>query len=160
MEIRAALEAVRVLPRPLAVWSDSRYVVDCFQKSWWRKWQANGWKNSQKEPVKNRDLWEPFVELVATGDVTFEWVKGHSGVDLNEVADRLANAGMLGEPMPAPLDLAATVVAATKAAAGGRRFVVDAKWSAPCKACGDRYSQGAKVTKSEVGWVHADCAPA
>ena len=46
------------------VWSDSRYVVDCFEKSWWRKWVANGWVNSKKEAVKNRDLWEPFVELV------------------------------------------------------------------------------------------------
>lgn len=158
MEIQAALEAVRALPRPLTVWSDSRYVVDCFQKSWWRKWVTNGWVNSQKQPVKNRDLWEPFVELVAAGGVTFEWVKGHSGVDLNEVADRLANAGMLGEPVSAPLDLAATVVAATEAAAGGKRFVVTAKWSAPCKVCGDRYTKGANVTKNEIGWVHAECA--
>ena len=123
MEIRAAFEAVRALPRPLTVWSDSRYVVDCFEKSWWRNWLANGWVNSKKEPVKNRDLWEPFVELVAAGDVSFRWVKGHSGVDLNEVADRLANAGMLGEPVSAPLDLAAAVVAATE------RSAADASWS-------------------------------
>jgi hypothetical protein len=91
--------------------------------------------------------------------VSFEWVKGHSGVDLNEVADRLANAGMLGEQVSAPLDLTATVVAATEAATAGRRFVVTARWSAPCKACGERYSPGASVTKNEVGWVHAECAP-
>ena len=83
--------------------------------------------------------------------------EGALGVDLNEVADRLANAGMLGESISAPLDLAATVVAATEAAAGGSRFVVKAKWSAPCKACGERYSRGANVTKNEVGWVHAAC---
>ena len=155
---RAAFEAVRALPGPLTVWSDSRYVVDCFEKSWWRNWHKNGWINSKKEPVANRDLWEPFVELVVAGEVSFEWVKGHSGVDLNEVADRLANAGMLGESLSAPLDLAATVVAATEAASGGRRFVVSAKWSAACKACGDRYAVGASVTKNEVGWVHAECA--
>ena len=158
MEIQAAFEAVRALPGPLTVWSDSRYVVDCFEKSWWRNWHKNGWINSKKEPVANRDLWEPFVELVVAGEVSFEWVKGPSGVDLNEVADRLANAGMLGEPLSAPLDLAATVVAATEAASGGRRFVVSAKWSAACKACGDRYAVGASVTKNEVGWVHAECA--
>jgi ribonuclease HI len=158
MEIRAALEAVRALPRPLTIWSDSRYVVDCFEKSWWRNWHRNGWVNSKKEPVKNRDLWEPFVELVADGGVAFQWVKGHSGVDLNEVADRLANAGMVGASLTAPLDLAATVVAAARAAKGGGRFVVGARWSAPCKVCGQRYPQGASVTKNDVGWVHAECA--
>ena len=126
MEIRAALEAARALPRPLTVWSDSKYVVDCFDKAWWRNWLANGWKTSQKQPVANRDLWEPLVE-VASADVTFRWVKGHSGVKLNEVADRLANAGMLGEAVTAPLDLAATVAAAARA---GRQFVVPATWSA------------------------------
>jgi len=154
MEIRAALEAVRVLPRPLTVWSDSKYVVNCFEQAWWRKWRANGWTNSKKEPVANRDLWEPLVEL-ATRDVTFRWVKGHSGVSLNEVADRLANAGMLGDVVTAPLDLAATVKAAASAA--GRRFVVPAKWTARCKACGGTYPVGASVTKNELGWVHADC---
>ena len=128
MEIRAALEAARALPRPLTVWSDSKYVVDCFDKEWWCKWLANGWKTSQKQPVANRDLWEPLVEVASAG-VTFRWVKGHSGVNLNEVADRLANAGMLGEAVTAPLDLAATVAAAAKA---GRRFVVPATWSARC----------------------------
>jgi ribonuclease HI len=154
MEIRAALEAARALPRPLTVWSDSKYVVDCFDKAWWRKWRANGWKTSQKQPVANRDLWEPLVE-VASADVTFRWVKGHSGVSLNEVADRLANAGMLGEAVTAPLDLAATVAAAAKA---GPRFVVPATWSARCKACGDRYTEGTSVTKNELGWVHEECA--
>lgn len=154
MEIRAALEAARALPRPLTVWSDSRYVVNCFEKSWWRKWQANGWKNSKKEPVANRDLFEPLIEI-ADG-VTFRWVKGHSGVNLNEVADRLANAGMLGTAMTAPLDLSATVKAATKAAS--KRFVVPATWTSTCKTCGDRYTEGTSVTKNDLGWVHAECA--
>ncbi|CAM3594434.1 ribonuclease H family protein [Nocardioides zeicaulis] len=160
MEIRAALEAVRALPRPLTVWSDSRYVVDCFERSWWRTWQRNGWLNSKKEPVKNRDLWEPFVELVATGKVSFRWVRGHSGVHLNEVADRLANAGMLGEPVAAPLDLAGLVLSAAQGAGTAGRFVVSAKWSANCKACGDRYSEGTSVTKTDVGWVHEECGAA
>jgi ribonuclease HI len=154
MEIRAALEAARSLPRPLTVWSDSKYVVDCFAKAWWRKWQANGWKTSQRQPVANRDVWEPLVE-VASADVTFRWVKGHSGVNLNEVADRLANAGMLGQPVTAPLDLAAMVAVAAHV---GRHFVVPAKWRAACKACGDRYSVGTSVTKTELGWVHEECA--
>lgn len=156
MEIRAALEAVRALPRPLVVWSDSKYVVNCFEQAWWRKWQANGWKNSKKEPVVNRDLWEPLVVAASTG-VKFRWVKGHSGVDLNEVADRLANAGMLGTAMAAPPNLANLVTVATKTA--HKRFVVTATWSARCKACGDPYTNGAGVTKGELGWVHLECAP-
>jgi ribonuclease HI len=154
MEIRAALEAAHALPQPLTVWSDSKYVVDCFAWGWWRKWQANGWKTQKKQPVANRDLWEPLVD-VASIDVTFQWVKGHSGVKLNEAADRLASAGMLGESLTAPLDL--TTMGAL-AANAGPRFAVLARWRATCKACGDHYNEGTKVTKNELGWVHQECA--
>jgi ribonuclease HI len=92
MEIQAALEAVRALPdSPLVVVSDSTYVVNCFRDGWWRGWIARGWLTSQKKPVVSRDLWEPLVELVNDrGDVTFRWVKGHSGDTMNDVVDRLA----------------------------------------------------------------------
>ena len=91
MEIQAALEAVRALPGPLVVVSDSTYVVNCFRDGWWRGWLARGWVNSAKKPVANRDLWEPLVALVAErGDVTFRWVKGHSGDPMNDLVDRLA----------------------------------------------------------------------
>lgn len=154
MEISAALEACRALAdRPgLVVFSDSTYVVNCLTKGWHRTWTSNGWLNSSKQPVANRDLWEPLIEL-ADQRVEFRWVKGHSGVALNEVADRLANAGMLGTEVTAPLDLAATVTAAS-----GPRFQVKARWSAACKACGERYAVGAGVTKSDLGWVHVECA--
>jgi ribonuclease HI len=91
MEIQAALEAVRALPGPLVVVSDSTYVVNCFRDGWWRGWLARGWTNSAKKPVANRDLWEPLVQLVGDrGDVTFRWVKGHSGDVMNDLVDRLA----------------------------------------------------------------------
>ncbi len=91
MEIRAALEAVRALEGPLVVVSDSTYVVNCFKNRWWSGWHARGWVNSAKKPVANRDLWEPLIELVLErGDVTFRWVKGHSGHPMNDLADRLA----------------------------------------------------------------------
>ena len=92
MEIQAALEAVRALAdSPLVVVSDSTYVVNCFRDGWWRGWQARGWLTSQKKPVVSRDLWEPLVELVNDrGDVTFRWVKGHSGDPMNDLVDRLA----------------------------------------------------------------------
>jgi len=92
MELSAAYEAVRSIEGPVHVVSDSTYVVNCFKDNWWRGWLKRGWKNSQKKPVANRDLWEPLIELYQVRDVTFEWVKGHSGDEWNDVADRLCVA--------------------------------------------------------------------
>ena len=93
MEIRAALEAVRALPGPLVVVSDSTYVVNCFRDGWWRGWRTRSWTTTARKPVANRDLWEPLVDLVEErGDVAFRWVKGHSGNRLNDLADELAVA--------------------------------------------------------------------
>jgi ribonuclease HI len=109
MEIMAAFEAVGALPGRLEVRSDSTYVVNCFRDRWWEGWLARGWVNSQRKPVANRDLWEPFVELVrGRGDVTFSWVKGHSGDRWNDVVDRLAveaireREGRSGDRPPEP----------------------------------------------------------
>jgi ribonuclease HI len=91
MEISAAYEAVKAHPGPLEVVSDSTYVVNCFRDRWWEGWIARGWTTSARKPVANRDLWEPFVGLVrARGDVTFRWVKGHSGDPMNDLVDLLA----------------------------------------------------------------------
>jgi ribonuclease HI len=91
MEITAAYEAVKAHPGPLDVVSDSTYVVNCFRDRWWEGWIKRGWKNTAKKPVANRDLWEPFVELVRRrDDVTFRWVKGHSGDKMNDLVDLLA----------------------------------------------------------------------
>src|SRR3954470_8463801 len=91
MEIQAALEAVRALDGPLVVVSDSTYVVNCFRDGWWRGWLARGWLTSAKKPVANRDLWEPLVDAVRQRrDVTFRWVKGHSGDRMNDLVDQLA----------------------------------------------------------------------
>jgi ribonuclease HI len=90
MEITAALEALRALPDPLEVVSDSTYVVNCFKQRWHDGWRANGWRNSQKRPVANRDLWEPFITLALERDVTFRWVKGHGTDRMNQLVDELA----------------------------------------------------------------------
>ena len=95
MELMAVLEALRALgvgseAGRIEVVSDSTYVVNCFRDGWWKNWQRNGWKNSKKQPVANADLWQPLVELVNLGDVTFRWVKGHSGDPMNDLVDRLA----------------------------------------------------------------------
>lgn len=95
MELMAVLEALRTLGAdseagPIEVVSDSTYVVNCFRDGWWKKWQMNGWRNTKKEPVANVDVWKPLVELVNAGDVTFRWVKGHSGDPMNDLVDQLA----------------------------------------------------------------------
>jgi len=95
MEVRAVIEALRALApdgRPVEIVSDSTYVVNCFRDGWWKKWERNGWKNSKRQPVANDDLWRPLVELVREGDVTFRWVKGHSGDPMNDRVDALAVA--------------------------------------------------------------------
>ena len=94
MEIMAATRAIQAFPeeQELVVVSDSTYVVKCFQDRWWQGWINRGWKNSQKQPVANRDLWEVLIPLVVESNrsVTFRWVKGHSGDHWNDMADELA----------------------------------------------------------------------
>ena len=93
MEIMAAYRAVLDHDEPLTVISDSTYVVNCFRDRWWQGWMQRDWKNSQRKPVANRDLWEPFIELYRSREqVFFEWVKGHAGDEMNDIADRLAVA--------------------------------------------------------------------
>lgn len=97
MEVYAVLDAIRTLGAggtPLEIVSDSTYVVNCFNDSWWVKWERNGWKNAKKQPVANADLWKPLIEVVRASDVTFRWVKGHSGHPMNELADQLAVAAI------------------------------------------------------------------
>jgi ribonuclease HI len=94
MEIMAVLEALRSNPGQVTIVSDSTYVVNCFNKKWWRGWRNNGWLNAARKPVANKDLWEHLIELYLErgGEATikFEWVKGHSGDFMNDLVDRLA----------------------------------------------------------------------
>ncbi len=128
MEITAAYEAVRAAREPIEVVSDSTYVVNCFRDRWWEGWLKRGWKNSKKEPVANRDLWEPFIDLVRErGDVTFRWVKGHGGDPMNDIADRLAVAaaaeqrGRSGSVLPDVSKLPTDATGAAGAAHAGTR---------------------------------------
>lgn len=92
MEALAVLEAIKAHDGDLEIYSDSAYVVNCFLGSWWRGWEAKGWRNAKGSPVANQDIWRPLIQLYKErGAVTFHKVKGHSGVALNEQADRLAN---------------------------------------------------------------------
>jgi ribonuclease HI len=93
MEIRAVIEALRENhDGPVEIVSDSTYVVKCFHDKWHVGWMRRGWKNSQGQPVANRDLWEELFALTlsASRDITFSWVKGHSGDRMNDFVDVLA----------------------------------------------------------------------
>ena len=93
MELSAPIAALERLKSPCEVMiiSDSKYVVDAFQKDWITNWQKNGWKTAAKKPVKNVDLWEKLLEAMKPHRVSFVWVKGHNETEGNERCDRLAN---------------------------------------------------------------------
>jgi len=74
----------------VALYSDSRYVVDAIEKGWALRWQRNGWMRNKKEPALNPDLWEELLKLLQKHKVTFHWVKGHAGHPENERCDELA----------------------------------------------------------------------
>ncbi len=92
MEILAAIKALARLKRPCRVklHTDSQYLVNAVEKQWLSSWQKNGWKRGKGEKVKNRDLWETLLPLLAKHRVRFVWVKGHAGDPDNERCDALA----------------------------------------------------------------------
>lgn len=93
MELMAALDAARENEGQLLIVSDSTYVVNCFKDRWYSGWLKRNWTNSKKEPVANRDLWQPLIELVLERkNIRFQWVKGHSGHPMNDLVDELAVA--------------------------------------------------------------------
>ncbi|NIK77917.1 ribonuclease HI [Paenibacillus castaneae] len=92
MEIKAVIEGLKLLKEPcnVKVYSDSAYVVNCFQKGWINGWLRNGWKNSKKDPVENQDLWKELLELMNKHKVEYVKVKGHSDNEWNNRCDELA----------------------------------------------------------------------
>jgi ribonuclease HI len=93
MELVAAIRALQALKRPCRVelHTDSVYVRDGITK-WIHGWQRNGWRTSDRKPVKNEELWRELLEAVATHQVRWHWVKGHSGHPENDRVDALACA--------------------------------------------------------------------
>lgn len=92
MELMAAIMALKTLTRSahVQVVTDSNYVCQGIT-NWLPNWEKRGWKTANKQPVKNVDLWQALAEQVKAHQVTWHWVKGHSGHLGNERADALAN---------------------------------------------------------------------
>ena len=64
---------------------------------WIKNWKNNGWKTAKKQPVKNKELWVTLDNLVSEHDITWKWIKGHSGHPENERADELANEAIISK---------------------------------------------------------------
>jgi ribonuclease HI len=95
MELMAAIQALEALKKPCKVelHTDSTYVMKGISE-WIHGWKKRGWLTADKKPVKNDDLWRRLDLARSKHDVTWKWVKGHSGHELNERADALARRGL------------------------------------------------------------------
>ncbi|HDI78394.1 MAG TPA: ribonuclease HI [Desulfobacteraceae bacterium] len=91
MELMAVIEALKKVkvPSRIRITTDSNYVVRGM-KEWIFKWIKNGWKNSQKRPVSNRDLWETLLKLSSGHEIDWNWIRGHNGHPENERCNRIA----------------------------------------------------------------------
>ena len=92
MELLACIVGLEQFQEPSAValYSDSRYVVDGITKGWAEGWRSKNWRKSNGDRALNTDLWQRLLDLCARHDVQFVWVKGHAGNPGNERCDQLA----------------------------------------------------------------------
>jgi ribonuclease HI len=103
MELMAAIAGLEALKRPseVVLTTDSQY-VKLGVEQWMARWRANGWRTSDRKPVKNQDLWERMSAALAGHRVTWKWVKGHAGHVENERVDVLARDAALAMKDPPP----------------------------------------------------------
>jgi ribonuclease HI len=95
MELMAVIQALEALKRPVSVRvvTDSQYLRQGVTQ-WMARWKRNGWRTSDRQPVKNQDLWERLDRALADHQIEWRWVRGHAGHPENERADALANRGI------------------------------------------------------------------
>ena len=91
MELLAAIMSLKKIKTnsEVVIFTDSIYVKNGITE-WMKNWKKNGWKNSSKKPVKNKDLWVKLDKLCEANSVSWKWVKGHSTNEFNNLADELA----------------------------------------------------------------------
>ena len=95
MELTAVIEALKIIKKEsqIIITTDSKYVQNGIT-NWINNWKLKGWKTANKKPVKNKELWIELDALTSIHNITWEWVKGHTGHSGNERADKLANKGI------------------------------------------------------------------
>ncbi|PID58641.1 ribonuclease HI [candidate division KSB3 bacterium] len=105
MEMMAVIAGLEALEGACEVmlYSDSQYIVNSINKGWVYRWKANNWMRNKKERALNVDLWRRILSLCNTHNVTFRWLRGHSGHPENERCDRLAAAALKGDDLPSDL---------------------------------------------------------
>ena len=102
MELTAIIEAIKYIKTiktdNIIIYTDSAYIVNCFEENWYKKWQTNGWINSSNKPVKNKDLWEELLLLIDSHpNIKIAKVKGHENNIYNNLADKYAVLARQGE---------------------------------------------------------------
>jgi len=94
MELTAVIQGLKALKEPcrVALYSDSKYVVDALEKGWAASWRARGWRKADKKPALNADLWEELLALAQQHELRCHWVRGHAENPYNNRCDALAVA--------------------------------------------------------------------
>ena len=91
MELLAPIEALKKIPKgsEVEIFTDSKYVKSGITE-WIHNWKKNGWKTADKQPVKNKELWEELDLLANQFEIVWNWVKAHSTDELNNEVDLIA----------------------------------------------------------------------
>ena len=84
------LEALKIKPCDVVIYTDSQYIVNAFNQEWIKNWENNGWRTSANKPVKNQDLWTTLLDLCKQHVVNWQWIKGHDQNEHNIRCDNLA----------------------------------------------------------------------
>ncbi len=107
MEMRAVLEGLAVLKEvcQVDIYTDSQYVSDSIEKGWIYGWKKKNWVKANKDPVKNKDLWQAIWPFLQKHKVKFHWIRGHAGHVENERCDTLARTAAAGQHLPADEEL-------------------------------------------------------
>jgi ribonuclease HI len=103
MSVLDLLKSTRDLPTPLRILCDSQYAINCCTR-WIPGWKKRGWRKADNKPVLNVELLKQLDEELTGRNVTFQWVKGHAGHPLNEMADTLARAAATAYQQGLPVD--------------------------------------------------------
>ena len=98
MELLGAIPVLDALKgrQRVVLTTDSQYVINGIEKGWAKRWRSNNWMRNRKERALNPDLWERLLDACDRHDVSFEWIRGHTGHVENERCDELANAAARG----------------------------------------------------------------
>jgi ribonuclease HI len=114
MELMAVIKGLRAIKKPCEVtlYTDSKYIVDALTLGWLEKWKSNLWIKSDKEPVRNVDLWREVLEQINRHHIKWVWVKGHDNNRYNILCDKLATTAIHKSPREVDMQKETTLFSA------------------------------------------------